>query len=162
MLYSHTQSNLTSLSASLLLPDIRWEPIICTCSSTMSFLPFYPFIPSTLPHFTCLSSLPPSLSFFPPAARILCLAIIYTHPAALLHPSFLFHFPLHLYVSQPPPDRVTYFMHRYIHTYAHTHTEADRSGINTGQLLSVSATAGRHKELDNPCLKLEARMWQKV
>lgn len=97
------QSNLTSLPPSLLLPDIRWEPIICTCSSTMSFLPFYPFIPSTLPHFTCLSSLPlPSLSFFPPAARILCLAIIYTHPAALLHPSFLFHFPLHLYVSQPP------------------------------------------------------------
>lgn len=95
ILYPHVQNSLTSLSRPLPLPDIGWDPIICTCSSPMSFRPFLSIHPCSLPHFTCLSSLPypprpsrlPS-PLQPPAARILCLAIIYTHPADLLHLSF--------------------------------------------------------------------------
>lgn len=76
IIYTHCstcarKTTLTSLSPSLLLPDIRSEPIICTCSSTNVLPPFlsiYPSMPA-LPHFTCLSPLPPSLSFFPLSAR---------------------------------------------------------------------------------------------
>lgn len=63
------QNSLTSPSRPLPLPDIGWDPIICTCSSPMSFHPFYPFIPAdylTLPA-SPLSHTLPALPATPPA-----------------------------------------------------------------------------------------------
>lgn len=70
-------SHYLHLFLSHVLPPISIHSSLLT---TSLYLPLFPPIPS--PPFS-----PPS-PLQPPAARILCLAIIYTHPADLLHLSF--------------------------------------------------------------------------
>lgn len=104
----HVQKSLTSLSRPLPLPDIGWDPIICTCFSPMSFHLFYPFIPAdylTLPASPLshtLAALPstspapsPGYYVWPLSTLILRIYSIYLFPLPLPTP------PRHL--SHPPP-----------------------------------------------------------
>lgn len=108
IIYTHCttcarKTTLSFLSPSLLLHDIRFEPIIFTCSS-MHVLPLFL---SIHPLYACFTSLYLPLSSSSPMSfficRILCLAIIYTHPAALVHPSsFTSHLCIsHLLIESP-------------------------------------------------------------
>lgn len=119
ILYPHVQNSLTSLSRPLPLPDIGWDPIICTCSSPMSLHPFLSIHPCSLPHFTCPSPTP-SLPALPPPTprRPDIMSGHYLHSSRGSTPSifFLFHFPLHPCVSPTLTDRAGYFMHGHIHT----------------------------------------------
>lgn len=111
----------------------------------MSFHPFRPSIhPGNRARFGSLYllSLPSSFLSVPPPSppllssspcRIICLAIIYTHPAAPVHPSIPLSVP-----SPPLPDRATYNRHRSLApslhpsilfpslSHKHTHTLAQQ------------------------------------
>lgn len=108
MLEPHVQNSLTSLSRPLPLPDIGWDPIICTCSSSMSFHPFHPFIPAdylTLPAsplspalLTLPSTSPvpsPGYYVWPLSTLILRIYSIYLFPLPLPTPPWR--------LSHPPP-----------------------------------------------------------
>lgn len=110
ILYPHVQNSLTSLPRPLPLPDIGWDPIICTCSSPMSFHPFLSIQPCSLPHFTCLSSLPHRPRPSPPPHSNPPPPGYYVWPLSTLIPRiysiYLFPLPLPtppLRLSHPPP-----------------------------------------------------------
>lgn len=108
---------------SLLLPDIRSEPIICTHPSPHvhpSLLAIHPSM-HVLPHFTCCLS---------PSSSLLSLPDImsshYLHSSRCSSPSILFHFPLHLHVShlqiQSPIIWTTPSAHPSSSTCTHSHS----------------------------------------
>lgn len=97
-------------------------------------------------HPTC--SLSPSL-FFPlsvtllySVCRILCLAIIYTYPAAPVHPSILFHFPLHLLVShlqiEPPIICTIPSIHPSSHTCSRTRSASSDTCSHSQPIFSLN------------------------